>query len=85
MFKKRLITFLLYLVGIPLFYALMIGVGILIGKFTPILKWMDYLTQHNTVVVGILLGMMMLVMLYSFINWLFIEPIKNHRKHKEIK
>jgi hypothetical protein len=82
-FKKRFKEFLLYLFGIPTFFAVMIGIIYLILTYTPLDKWLTIFAQKYSIwTMGLFLLGMILYSLWKFINWLFIEPYRASKKEE---
>lgn len=67
-------------------FLLLYGIFVwLLSEFTPIEKGIDFLSDNIVWFLGGFLVFILLYGLYSFVNWLFIEPYKNYRKRVEDK
>jgi hypothetical protein len=84
MFKKRLRTFLIYLIGIPTGMVTIFTLMYWMDKWFPCNMQCYKNTQYYIGwILGFIMGFAAVFALYKFINWLCIEPYKEWKKNKQ--
>jgi high-affinity Fe2+/Pb2+ permease len=81
-FKQRLIeagkNVLSVVIGVVLCVGILIGIGLLVNAYPLIGKIFFW-------ILGVIFGLIILFILWAFIEWMFIEPYKHYKRQKELQ